>query len=132
MLAAGEREWDEAGYEELIARDVVDVIGCDPGRALGVTGLIRVIAMIERANLWFNSHSWSSAVNTAAAIALSASTTRCLCQKLKPQESPMQDELIAEPFTADDGWITVRRRPGLGVEPDEAVLRRYRPASGST
>lgn len=131
LLAAGEREWDEAGYEDLIDRDVVDVIGCDPGRALGITGLVRVISMIERANLWFNSHSWSSAVNTAAAIALSASTTRCLCQELKPLESPMQHELVADPFEAVDGWVDVPTAPGLGIEVDEAVLRKYHPRSGS-
>jgi L-alanine-DL-glutamate epimerase-like enolase superfamily enzyme len=125
MLAGGEREWDEAGYTELIEREVVDVVGCDPGRANGVTGLVRVIEMIERGSLWFNSHSWSSAVNTAASIALSASTTRCLCQEIKPVPSPMQEELIAEPFIITDGWIEVPTAPGLGVEPDEAVLRKY-------
>lgn len=127
LLAAGEREWDEAGYEDLIAREVVDVIGCDPGRALGITGLVRVIAMIERANLWFNSHSWSSAVNTAAAIALSASTTRCLCQELKPLESPMQHELVSDPFKAVDGWVGVPTAAGLGIEVNETVLHKYYP-----
>jgi L-alanine-DL-glutamate epimerase-like enolase superfamily enzyme len=129
LVATGEREWDEAGYEELVRHGVVDVVGGDPGRAQGITGLIRVIEMIERSNLWFNSHSWSSAINTAASLALSASTTRCLCQELQPIESPMQHELISDPFTPKDGWIDVPTAPGLGVEPDEAILLKYRPAT---
>lgn len=126
LVAGGEREWDGRGYEALIAMGVVDVVGCDVGRAEGITGALRVIALVEQANIWFNSHAWSSAVNTAASIALSASTPRCLLQELKPDENPMQHQLVQEPFAQHDGWIDVPRRPGLGVEPLESVLKRYR------
>jgi L-alanine-DL-glutamate epimerase-like enolase superfamily enzyme len=125
MIAAGEREWDARGFEEVIGTGVVDVIGCDVGRAEGITGALAVISQVERANVWFNSHAWSSAVNTAASIALSASTPRCLLQELKPDESPMQHELVDTPFTQHDGWIEVPRGPGLGVEPREEILRKY-------
>jgi len=126
LVAAGEREWDARGFRDFIAGGFADVIGCDPGRAEGITGCLKVIELVEAADVWFNSHAWSSAVNTAAAIALSASTPRCLLQELKPEENPMQHELVAEPFDQRDGWVDVPRRPGLGVEVDEAVLRRYR------
>ena len=98
MIAAGEREWDARGFGEVIDSGLVDVIGCDIGRAEGITGALRVIALVEQANVWFNSHAWSSAVNTAASIALSASTPRCMLQELKPDESPMQHELVDVPF----------------------------------
>jgi L-alanine-DL-glutamate epimerase-like enolase superfamily enzyme len=126
LVAGGEREWDVRGYEEAIGAGVLDVIGCDIGRAEGITGALKVIELVERANVWFNSHAWSSAVNTAASIALSASTPRCLLQELKPDENPMQHELTDEPFVQRDGWIDVPRKPGLGVEPRESVLRKYR------
>jgi L-alanine-DL-glutamate epimerase-like enolase superfamily enzyme len=126
LVAGGEREWDAQGYERLIATGTVDVVGCDVGRAEGITGALRVIALVEQANVWFNSHAWSSAVNTAASIALSASTPRCLLQELKPDENPMQHELVEDPFVQRDGWIDVPRRPALGVEPLESVLQRYR------
>jgi L-alanine-DL-glutamate epimerase-like enolase superfamily enzyme len=126
MIAAGEREWDTRGFEEVIGTGVVDVVGCDVGRAEGITGVLAVIAQVEQANLWFNSHAWSSAVNTAASIALSASTPRCLLQELKPDESPMQHELVEAPFAQQSGWIDVPHAPGLGVEPLESVLRKYR------
>lgn len=126
MIAAGEREWDARGFGEVIDTGVVDVIGCDVGRAEGITGTLAVIERVERASLWFNSHAWSSAVNTAASIALSASTSRCMFQELKPDENPMQHELIEAPFAQERGWIQVPRRPGLGVEPIERVLRKYK------
>lgn len=126
LIGAGEREWDARGFEEVISTGLVDVVGCDVGRAEGITGALRVIALVEQANVWFNSHAWSSAVNTAASIALSASTPRCLLQELKPDENPMQHELIDQPFAQRHGWIEVPRGPGLGVEPREHVLRKYR------
>lgn len=126
LIAAGEREWDARGFHEIIDTGLVDVVGCDIGRAEGITGALQVIHLVEQANVWFNSHAWSSAVNTAASIALSASTPRCLLQELKPDVNPMQHELVDEPFAQHNGWIDVPRTPGLGVEPREDVLARYR------
>lgn len=126
LIAGGEREWDARGFEQVISSGLTDVVGCDIGRAEGITGALRVIQLVEQRDVWFNSHAWSSAVNTAASIALSASTPRCLLQELKPDSNPMQHELVEEPFVQKDGWIDVPRKPGLGVEPLESVLRKYR------
>ena len=125
MIAGAEREWDYRGYNEAIASATLDVIGCDVGRAEGITGALGVIKLVEAAGLWFNSHAWSSAINTAASIALSASTPRCLVQELKPEENPMQHELVQQPFVPENGTIAVPTQPGLGVVVDEKVLERY-------
>ncbi len=126
LIAGGEREWDVRGFREVIDSGVIDVVGCDIGRAEGITGGLAVIGLVEQANVWFNSHAWSSAVNTAASIALSASTPQCMLQELKPDEGPMQHELVEVPFAQRDGLISVPRAPGLGVEPKESVLVKYR------
>ena len=125
LIAGGEREWDYRGYSEVINSGTLDVIGFDVGRAEGITGALAIIKLIEAAGLWFNSHAWSSAINTAASIALSASTPRCLLQELKPDENPMQHELIEEPFAAQNGTIGVPSKPGLGVAVIEAALAKY-------
>ncbi len=125
LIATGEREWEPHGFREFVAKVDVDVVGCDIGRAEGITGTLKVIEAVEAADIWFNSHAWSSAVNTAASIALSAVTPRCLLQELKPDPNPMQHELVDEPFEQHGGFIAVPRRPGIGVEPKESVLRKY-------
>jgi L-alanine-DL-glutamate epimerase-like enolase superfamily enzyme len=125
MIAGGEREWDCRGYSEAICSGTLDVIGCDVGRAGGITGALAIIKLVEAAGLWFNSHAWSSAVNTAASIALSASTPRCLLQELKPDVNPMQHELVDKPFVPDKGTVGVPNGPGLGIRINEEVLRKY-------
>lgn len=126
LIGTGEREWTGEAFRRLIATGVVDVVGCDPGRAEGITGCLEVIRLVEAADIWFNAHAWSSAVITAASIALSASTPRCLVFELKPLDNPMQHELVETPFGHTDGWIAVPEAPGLGVEVNESILQRYR------
>ena len=126
LIATGEREWNVAGYQRLIATGIVDVVGCDPGRAEGITGFLKLIQLVEGATVWYNAHAWSSAIITAASLALSALSDRCLVFEMKPLENPMQHELVTTPFTQRDGWIDVPMSPGLGVEVRDEVVEKYR------
>ena len=98
LVASGEREWNVEGYRSFIAEGVADVIGFDPGRAEGITGGRRVIELVEEAGVWFNAHAWSSAIVTAASLALSLTTPRVLVFELKAEENPMQHELVESPI----------------------------------
>lgn len=126
LVGTGEREWTEAGYRRVIGSGIVDVVGCDPGRCGGITGALRVIGLVEEAHVWFNAHAWSSAIITAASLALSATTSRCLVFELKPIENPMQHELVERPFQQEGGWIDVPTSPGLGIEVIERAVEKFR------
>jgi L-alanine-DL-glutamate epimerase-like enolase superfamily enzyme len=125
LIATGEREWTVAGYQALIQSGIADVICVDPGRAEGITGFHKVIQMTAQANMFFNAHTWSSAINTAASLHLTASAPHYIVMELKPIPNPMQHELVAQPIEQHDGWIDIPEGPGLGVEVDEAVVRKY-------
>jgi L-alanine-DL-glutamate epimerase-like enolase superfamily enzyme len=126
LIGTGEREFTVDGYQRVIASGISDVVGFDPGRAGGITAGLKVIRLVEDANVWFNAHAWSSAVTTAASIALSASTNRCLLFEQKPLANPMQDELVTQPFIQQQGSMVVPTGPGLGIEVIESVLEHYR------
>lgn len=126
LIGTGEREFTVRGYQRVLASGISDVVGFDPGRAGGITAGLKVIQLVEANNVWFNAHAWSSAVTTAASIALSASTNRCMLFEMKPLANPMHDELVSHPFTQHNGVITVPTAPGLGIDVDESVLERYR------
>ena len=91
-----------------------------------MTGAWRVIEMAAAAGRAWNAHSWSSALNTAASLHLAAAASNTLLFELKPVPSPMQHELVRNPIGHVDGWVTPPEGPGLGVEVDESVVRRYR------
>jgi L-alanine-DL-glutamate epimerase-like enolase superfamily enzyme len=127
LIATGEREWNTAAYRRLIAEGVVDIVGCDAGRSEGITGFVELVRLAEQNEVWINAHTWSSAINTAASLAVSGISNRALVFELKPDVNPMQHELVNEPFEQHDGWIDVpNSKPGLGVEVDEAVVAKYR------
>jgi L-alanine-DL-glutamate epimerase-like enolase superfamily enzyme len=124
-IGTGEQEWNVEGYRRLLRAGGVDVVQLDPGRCLGITGCHHVIKLIEAENLAFTAHTWSGALNTAASVHLLASSTHGLTMDFKPHESPMQHELVADPWVQKDGFLEVRPAPGLGVTVREDAVRQY-------
>jgi L-alanine-DL-glutamate epimerase-like enolase superfamily enzyme len=124
-IGTGEQEWNPEGYRRLLRAGGVDVVQMDPGRCLGITGCRDAIKMIEAENLLFTAHTWSSALNTAASVHLLAGSTAGICMDFKPHESPMQHELVTDPWVQKDGYLTVRDVPGLGVTVREDVVKKY-------
>jgi L-alanine-DL-glutamate epimerase-like enolase superfamily enzyme len=124
-IGTGEDEWNVESYSRLIRSGGVDVVQLDPGRCHGLTGCHAVVKLIEAENLRFSAHTWSSAPNTAASVHLLATSTHADCMDLKPHESPMQHELVRDPWAQVDGYLAVRNTPGLGVEVREEIVRKY-------
>ena len=124
-IGTGEQEWNLDGYRRLLEAGGVDVVQIDPGRCQGITGSVKAVRLIEAANLSFSAHTWSSALNTAASVHLLASSLAGHCMDFKPHESPMQHELVSDPWTQKDSLIAVRDAPGLGVTVNEATVKEY-------
>ena len=97
----------------------------DPGRVEGISGMKAIVDDAASQLVRFVPHSWSSALNTAAALNVFASSTNGHVFEIKPNQSPMQHELVTDPIEQHDGWIEVRDAAGLGVTVDEDVVRRY-------
>lgn len=127
LIAYGEREWNVDGFDQILATGTCDVFGIDPGRAEGITGFVKAVARIESHRRQANAHAWSSAIVSAASLAVSFSSPAFKLFEFKPLVNPMQNELITEPFTHKDGWIyPPSDKPGLGIEIIEDVVNRYR------
>ena len=124
-IGTGEQEWNVEGYRRLIRSGGVDIVQMDPGRCQGITGCRHVANLIEAENLGFTAHTWSSALNTGASVHLLASSTHGVSMDFKPHESPMQHELVKDPWIQKEGFLEVRDAPGLGVTMDEKVVRKY-------
>lgn len=124
-LCTGEKGWTIPHFRRLINNGALDVVMIDPGRAEGVTGTKKVIDMAADAGVSWNAHSWSSAINTAASLHLAAASPNVLLLELKPEPSPMQNDIVSDPIEMRGGWIEVRDAPGLGVTVDDAAVRSF-------
>ncbi len=125
-IAYGEREWTPRGIQRIVDTGTVDVVGIDPGRCEGVTGWLAAAGRVRAAAREVNAHAWSSAVVTAASLALSFASPHCHQVEIKPLVNPMEHSLPTTPLTATNGRFTAPVRPGLGIEIDEAALQQYR------
>lgn len=127
LIAYGEREWNVDGFDQILATGTCDVFGIDPGRAEGVTGFVKAVARIESNRRQANAHAWSSAIVSAASLAVSFSSLAFKLFEFKPLRNPMQHELVSEPFEQKDGWIyPPSDKPGLGIEINEDIVNKYR------
>jgi L-alanine-DL-glutamate epimerase-like enolase superfamily enzyme len=126
LIAYGEKEWTLSGYERVLDTGTVDVVGVDPGRAEGITGLRRVAERVEAVGRQTEAHAWSSAIVTAASLAVTFSNPSFKLFESKPLRNPMQHELVAQPYDPQDGWALPPTGPGLGIEVLEDVVDRYR------
>jgi L-alanine-DL-glutamate epimerase-like enolase superfamily enzyme len=126
LIAYGEKEWNHEGFERVLATGTVDVIGVDPGRAEGITGFKRVTDRVEAYRRQSNAHAWSSAIVTAASLAISFSTSSAKLIEIKPLRNPMQHDLVTTPFAHQDGWVSPPSGPGLGIDVIDEVVEFYR------
>jgi len=124
-IGTGEDEWSPETYQRIIDAGAADVLQLDPGRCLGITGCREVVKMIEAAGLRYSMHSWSGALNTAASIHIVAISAAGDTTDFKPHESPLQHELVADPWQHEDGLLRVRDAPGLGVEVVPEAVERF-------
>jgi L-alanine-DL-glutamate epimerase-like enolase superfamily enzyme len=124
-IATGERCWTTTDYKRLVRSGGVDIVLVDPGRVEGISGVKTIVDDAASQLVRWVPHSWSSAINTAAALSVFASSTNGHVFEIKPNPNPMQHELVSDPFEQHDGWIEVRDAPGLGITVDEDVVRRY-------
>lgn len=124
-IAYGEREWSAEGVARILATGTVDVVGLDPGRIGGVTGFARACDLIAVARRQGNAHAWSTAIDTAASLAISWAKPVCRQLEEQPLKGPMQDEVIGGAIVHEGGYMPQPQGPGLGITVDERVVRRY-------
>jgi D-galactarolactone cycloisomerase len=125
-IAYGEKEFTTEGVERILATGTCDVLGFDPGRAEGLTGFRHAVERVEAAATQANAHAWSTAIVSAASLAISWSTPVCRQFEVKPLRDVGQFELVENPVLHVDGFMPQPSGPGLGIYVDEAVVNRLR------
>lgn len=114
-IAYGEREWSPYGYEEILKTGAIDVVGIDPGRALGVTGFSETTRLLEKYQVQGNAHAFSGPMIFAASLALSLSSPAFKQLELMPLRNSLYDLVEGCP-KSEEGRVQASGRPGLGIE----------------
>ena len=121
------RSGTSTGFERVLATGTVDVVGHRPGPGRGHHRLQEGRPSGSSSTAASRTPTaWSSAICSAASLAISFSTPSFKLFEFKPLRNPMQHELVTEPFEHVDGWVYPPTKPGLGIEVIEEVVDRYR------
>jgi galactonate dehydratase len=124
-VAAGERSSTIYGCRELVEREIVDVLQPDMGRVGGISQMKKIAAQAEAHHIMMAPHDGSNGpLCEAAAVHVMASIPNFIILEHRADDVPWRYEICTE-LPVVNGYIDVPRRPGLGVEINEAALVRH-------
>jgi len=125
-IAAGEQETTYQGFVALAEQGGVGVLQPDLAREGGLTPAVRLAQYAYDRNILCVPHAFSTGILVAASLHFVAGMPHGQLTEFTVSDSPLARHLLAEPFQLEpDGTVRVPQAPGLGVELDEEVLRRF-------
>lgn len=129
-IATGERMYTRWGFKRLIADGYVDIIQPDLSHAGGILEGRKIAAMAEAYDIAVAPHSPLGPMCLAASLQLDFCTPNAFIQEqsigIHYNEGTELLDYVKNPgfFAIEDGFITVKATPGLGIEIDEEKVMR--------
>ena len=125
-IACGEQLGSLHEFRQLIEEADVDIIQPDISRAGGLTEVRRLVSLVEHAGKLLIPHAWTSDILTAVSLHLNSYQQNAVFQEFCTNDTPLSRELVTEPLKLDsEGYLHVPTKPGIGVELNEEVIKRY-------
>jgi L-rhamnonate dehydratase len=120
-IAAGEEECGRAAFKALIDARALDVYQIDLARN-GFTDASYLKQRIEEIGARPCNHCYTSPLTEAASLHWLSTCRDAFLFEDCVEDEPMRHELAVEKIQAEDGWIEVPDRPGLGVTLNEEFV----------
>jgi L-alanine-DL-glutamate epimerase-like enolase superfamily enzyme len=126
-LAAGENCYTRFEFSSLIEDGVIQILQPDLSKTGGPTEALRIAAMASAHKLPIHPHTSITGLNMAASIHfLAAIDNGGYFEADVSQNNLFRDELVSTPYTLDaDGCVHPVDKPGIGLEVDEAFLKKH-------
>jgi L-alanine-DL-glutamate epimerase-like enolase superfamily enzyme len=123
-IAAGEEECTIAGFTRLMDVGRIDVVQVDLTRC-GLTQALAIAKLAEARGLPVINHNFTTDINVAASLHFLASVPNAFIMEYCVEPSEISRSLASKPIPIVDGHATVPEEPGLGVEPNPAIIEKY-------
>ena len=117
-VAAGEEECGRQSFAQLIDRRALDVYQVDLSRN-GFTDAAYIKQRVEEIGARLCNHCYTSPITVAASLHWLSTCRDAFLFEDCVEDSPLRHELTTEKVQAENGWISVTDRPGLGVTLNE-------------
>ena len=123
-IAAGEEECTVAGFERLIGEGGIDIVQIDLTRC-GFTQAMKIAELAHRSGRLVCNHNFTTDINSAASLHFLCAIPNALVMEYCVEPSEISRSLALDPVRIADGYAHLPMAPGLGVEPDPAIIEKY-------
>jgi L-rhamnonate dehydratase len=123
-IAAGEEECTIAGFTRLLDIGKIDVAQIDMTRC-GLTQAMKIAALAQQRSLPCINHNFTTDINTAASLHFLAAIPNAFIMEYCVEPSEISRSLARNPIKIEGGIAKVPTEPGLGVEPNMAIIEKY-------
>ncbi|MBS7813287.1 mandelate racemase/muconate lactonizing enzyme family protein [Roseococcus pinisoli] len=125
-LAAGENHYTRFEFHRLIEDGNITILQPDISKTGGITETMRIAAMASAWKLPIHCHSSAGICMAATLHVMSAIENAGYFEADCSPNNPLREELVIPAYKiAADGTVRPNDGPGLGIEVDEDLLRRY-------
>ena len=132
-IAGGECEYLRFGFHQLLRNKSVDILQPDICASGGLTEAKKIAALASTYGIEIIPHTWGTAIGIHVALHFIANLESIPGRMMSPDflmefdqtENGLRDRLTYPKIEMVDGMIDIPKRPGLGIDIDEAVLREY-------
>lgn len=121
-IATGERLITKFEFAELLKKQAAQIIQLDVGQCGGILESKKIASMAEAHYAMIAPHMYCGPVAAAAAVQLDTCSPNFLIQEYNGTD--LHRHIFKEPIQVENGYIIPPTGPGLGVELDEAVVKR--------
>lgn len=125
-IATGEKLATAREFSWLVEQGGLRIIQPDIARAGGFTEMMRIAAHADLHGVQIIPHCWASDVLVAASLHFLAAVRNVSYLEFCVFDQPLRKELAQEPIKAVDGYAAVPEKPGLGIELNEEIIKRFR------
>ena len=121
-IATGERLVTKFEFAELLKKQAAQVIQLDVGQCGGILESKKIASIAEAHYAMIAPHMYCGPIAAAAAIQVDTCSPNFLIQEYNGND--LHQQIFKEPIKFENGYITPPTSPGLGVDLDEAVVKR--------
>lgn len=125
-VIAGEKEYTRWQQRDLIEHGKVDILNPDVSKCGGITEAKKIAALGQATERPIIPHNTRPTLATAASLQFAASISNCgsFMEYVDTDGFRALMGAMKSNVELKDGYLVVPQAPGLGIEPDEAALRR--------
>ena len=121
-IATGERLVTKFEFADVLKKQAAQIIQLDVGQCGGILESKKIAGMAEAYYAMIAPHMYCGPVAAAAAVQLDTCSPNFLIQEYNGNS--LHNDIFKDPIRFENGYITPPTGPGLGIELDEAVVKK--------